>query len=319
MKKIKTTCLGLFALSLGFISCQEDDSLPLANNKPVVTFASNNVTTTEGQPGVFTLNLSKAIHHSVQFRVEVVGGTAVEGVDFDMSTFGAASIFEGAFGYLGSVSPYMSSQDFSINTIADVDPEETKTVELKISSVQEAKGLIQPQIVTINIENYVADDLTASLNWSGTYLSGGVEACDADSVLDFDLELLDSGANYIQTSYSNCPEMLTILGTDADDTYTIDVSLWTNNGYNTGSVTNIPVTITFTKAGVYSETYDLSSLYPLAAGGDQDGNVNAYNTFTVIKTGNVYTVTDPNATQVVSGKAENYRMPVAQKLALKNK
>ncbi|NQY29741.1 MAG: hypothetical protein HRT69_09735 [Flavobacteriaceae bacterium] len=304
LNKLKATSLGLIALSLGFTSCQEDESLQKANNRPVVTIESNNITVTEGQDAVFALNLSEAINHPVEYRIEVIGGTAVEGVDFNMSNFSAGDFYYGAYGYASAVSAHSTTQNFSITTIADVLPEDTKTIELKFSPYQKMAGTIENLFLTVNIENLVSDDLTTTLNWSGDYL-GATDVCDAATGLDFDLELYASaGGAPVKTSYGDCPEAITITGTDADDTYDIDASLWQSNGNTSGTITNIPVSITFTKVGFFSETIDLSTTFPLADNGLNEGNNNAIKTFSIVKLGTIYTIND-GATQVATGKYAN--------------
>jgi len=150
------------------------------------------------------------------------------------------------------------------------------------------------------------------LDWDGSYIA------DPCTDLDFDLELHSSTTMYIDDSYGSCPEEIIIAGTDADDTYTLDVSLW-ENAYGGALTSAIPVSVTFTKAGVYSETYDLSGSYALDNPADGTGAGVTYVPFTVLKVGNVYTVTDAGAVQVVSGKVANNRMSAEQKIALKNR
>ncbi|PHS03773.1 MAG: hypothetical protein COA88_15055 [Kordia sp.] len=301
LNKLKATSLGLIALSLGLASCQEDESLQKANNRPVVTLESNNITVTEGQDAVFALNLSEAINHPVEYRIEVIGGTAVEGVDFNMGNFSAGDFYYGAYGYANAVSAHNTTQNFNITTIADVLPEDTKTIEFKFSPYQKMAGTIENLFLTVNIENLVSDDLTTTLNWSGDYL-GATDVCDTGAGLDFDLELYTSaGGAPTQVSYTDCPEVITIAGTDADDTYDLDASLWLSNGNTSATITNIPVSITFTKAGFFSETVDLSATFPLADGGLDEGNSNAIKTYTIVKSGTIYTISD-GTSQIVTGK-----------------
>lgn len=300
-KLYKITAVFVASLLGGTLfSCQEDESLPRAG-KPVVSVVTPIVTVVEGEDAVFTLKVSNPINDPIQFRIQVVEGDAVEDEDFSMENFGLPSVFEGEFGYIGVIPAYQSQADFSIKTILDELPEETKSVKFKITSVLQGKGFIsETTFVDVNIQNFVGTDLVATFEWSGDYLPG-VDVCDADFGLDFDLELYGASPMPIATSYSSCPEEIVLEGTLADGVYTLDASLWQGNGNNTTSGF-APVTITFTKAGVFSQTVDLSAKFPLADGGLNEGNPDAITTFTITKSGTTYTVVDDTDTQVAQGR-----------------
>jgi hypothetical protein len=103
-------------------------------------------------------------------------------------------------------------------------------------------------------------------------------------------------------SYSNCPEGLILeTATLADGTYYLDASLWTTAGY-TESV-NIPAQLTFIKPGSsFNESYNLSEFFPMQDGGLDDGNGSALIEYTIVKSGTIYTITDPDGATVFQGK-----------------
>ena len=299
MKKIKITCLGLLALSLGFTSCQEDESLTRANNRPIASLDSASVTTTEGQPATFTLNLDKAIHDAVEFRVEVVGGTAVEGVDFNMDNYGPASIFEGAFGYLGAMSPYVTTQDFTINTIADIYPEETKTIELKFTSVLNAKGYIDDLFLTVNIENFVQpnDDVSIRLEWDdAASANGSFAGCD----IDYDLEVYDGGFGLFADSYYDCPELIVIADTAPDGNYFVVPSLYDLGGTpdTAADAVNLPFKLVIYKAGIWYNEMDFND----PAFNSFDGVGAATLGAVLVKTGTSFELQDGNGDTISTGK-----------------
>lgn len=297
--KIAALCAVSF-LGAVLYSCQEDESLP-RGGKPVVTVVTPTVTVVEGEDAVFSLNVSQPINDAIQFRIQVVGGDAVEDEDFSMSNFQVPSIYEGEFGYIGVIPAYQSQASFSIKTILDDLPEQTKNVKFKITSVLRGKAFIsETTFVDVNIQNFVGTDLVATFEWSGDYIPG-VDVCDTGSGLDFDLELYGAGPAPILTSYNDCPEQIVLAGTEADGTYTLDASLWQANGNNTTSGF-APVKITFTKPGVFAQTVDLSAKFPLVDGGLNEGNGNAITTFTITKVGTTYTVVDDTNAQVVQGR-----------------
>lgn len=291
-KKFSKNIITLVALTFLILSsCNTDESLPRQGNKPEVTLESDNITVNEGETATFRLNLSRAINDAVDFKIEVVGGTAIDGEDFDMSQFDIPSIYEGDFGYLGQIPAYQAFADFNIDTFFDDGFEDLETVKFKISTVLEGKGLIANETyLTLNINNSVSNDLSIRLNWDGTFESAGetVDNCD----LDFDLELYNQDGDVIEFSYSNCPESLTLSATDlADGTYALYISLWTTGGYFENI--NIPVNVNFFKQGTaFNVTNNLSEFFPMQDGGLLDGNTSAGIEYTITKSGTVFTITN---------------------------
>ncbi|MEZ4803238.1 MAG: hypothetical protein R2797_10735 [Gelidibacter sp.] len=330
--------IGIFASS-----CQDDDSIE-RRGKPTVTVENKTVTVTEGETATFNLNVEYPVANKIDIRIDVLdeqgnpivvvepadgdanSGNGYVPIDLDdivvpYNTWFDSGYFQygyqGGSGYIATFPPGVSSFDIDIETLQDELPNATKTVTLRFTATNLLEVLIDEE-VTINIENYVGEDLITRLNWAGDYLDSGEEACDIDTGLDLDLELIYDG-DYVQTSYDFCPEELIILGTDPDGTYTIDASFWTGNGNTSADNLNIPVTIDFIKPGVFSQTVDLSSLFPLNDGGLNDGNDNAITSFTVEKTGTIYTVTDSNNTQIAQGRFSAPKRSIQEKRILKNR
>ncbi|WAC03590.1 hypothetical protein N7U66_09020 [Lacinutrix neustonica] len=102
-----------------------------------------------------------------------------------------------------------------------------------------------------------------------------------------------------------------------DGDYIVDASFWTNNGNASSDNSNVPVSIDFIKPGVFYQTVNLSSLFPLNDGGLIDGNSNAITSFTVNKSGTTYTVTDSDDNEIAQGKLQTYRMSIEEKQKLK--
>lgn len=339
LNKFSISFLSVLAIAICFVSCQDDDSIA-RRGKPALRVANNTMTVTEGETAVFDINVEYPLSEKIDIRIDILdqegnpvvtanpsGGDATTGNGFyDRVVFDDIEVpyptwFEsgwfdygylGGSGYVASFPPYTDNIQLNIETILNVLPQSSRSVTLRLTSTSLMAASIN-EVITVNIEDFVGEDLITRLNWAGDYLESGADACDIDAGLDLDLELIFGGA-YIQTSYNDCPEQLTILGSDDDGTYTVDASFWTANGNTSSEGMNIPVSIEFIKPGVFAETVDLSALFPLNDGGLSDGNGNAITSFTVEKTGTTYTVTDSNNTQVAQG-----RMSVDDKRALKNR
>lgn len=324
-------------------ACQNDDSIE-RRGKPVLTVENKTVTVTEGETATFNLNVEYPVANKIDVRIDVLdtdgnpivvvepadgdvnSGNGYVPIDLDdivvpYNTWFDSGYFEygyqGGSGYIASFPPGVTSFNIDIETIRDELPNGTKTVTLRLTSTNLLEAIINEE-VTINIENYIGDELITRLNWAGDYLDSGEDPCDINNGLDLDLELIFDG-NYVQTSYDFCPEELTILGSDDDGTYTIDASFWTANGNTSSENANIPVTIDFIKPGVFSETVDLSSLFPLNDAGLNDGNNNAITSFTIEKTGSTYSITDSNNTLIAQGRFTGPRRTIEEKRVLKSR
>jgi len=343
-KNINYSLVIVFLLGLVNYSCQDNDDSIARRGKPELILANSSVTVTEGETATFNIDVEYAVSEKIDIRIDVLdneGNPVVtanpdgdpasgngfydrvqfEDIEVPYPTWFESGWFEygylGGTGYVATFPAFSETIELNIETIQDFIPEDSKTVRLRLSATSLMTATISTDI-TINIEDFVGADLVTRLNWAGDYLESGADPCDIDNGLDLDLELI-FGGNYIQTSYNDCPEELIILGSDADGTYTIDASFWTGNGNTSADGINVPASIDFLKAGVFVESVDLSSLFPLNEGGLNDGNGNAITSFTIEKSGTTYTITDSNDTQIAQGRVINNRMTLEEKRQLKNR
>lgn len=330
MKRIKLFSI-ICLTSLIFTSCIDDDSIP-KTGKPALTVINPSVTVTEGETATFNLTVEYPIATKIDVRIDVLdeegnpiptaeaigdpnSGNGYSAIDledvevpyptwFDSGWFNFGYL--GGSGYVATFDPFTESFDIDINTLIEDLPNETKTVNLRLSATSEMAVAID-EVITINIENLISDNLVTRFAWDGSY------SADPCSDIDFDLELYFEGA-FTDFSYSSCPEEITISGSDQDGTYEIDASLWETF---IPENLDIPVTLSFIKSGVFVETIDLSALFPSADGGLNQGNGNAITTYTIVKSGTTYTITDPNNTVVAQGRFANDRLSLEEKRALK--
>jgi hypothetical protein len=342
-KKISCSLILIFLLSIITFSCEDDDSIA-RRGKPELAVISNSVTVTEGETATFILDVEYAVSEKIDIRIDILDldgnpvvtanptdGDATTGNGFyDRVQFEAIEVpyptwfesgyfeygYQGGSGYIASFPAFTETIELNIETLQDFIQDGTQTINLRLSATSLMQATIQED-VTLTINDFVGNDLVTRLNWAGDYLDSAADPCDINSGLDMDLELIFDGA-YVQTSYNDCPEELIILSSDTDGIYTIDASFWTSNGNTSVDGNNIPVSIDFLKAGVFLESVDLSSIFPLNDGGLSDGNGNAITSFFVEKTGNNYTITDSNNTQIAQGRFADYRLSIKEKRLLKN-
>jgi hypothetical protein len=155
-KVIKFSLFTFAFLSL-LTSCNEDDNADIARKgKPVLTLENNKVTAIEGDNASLKFKLSYPIDGDAEVRIEVIGGTAIEGVDYQLNIDtmdDAGGGFFGGNGYYYSFDGSMTSVDFSdLETLQDLDNTEgPETIVLKLFSAGKGRVIVD-QIVTVTID-----------------------------------------------------------------------------------------------------------------------------------------------------------------------
>lgn len=295
MKNIKNNML-FTAFLLSLLGCSSDDNKGFNTRQATdakatitVNFDENTVYNESASSVLtYTIALDKPQIADIVVNVSMVDGTATEGEDFTYDT--SVTIPANASQAVGSIA-----------LISDLDYEEMETFTLQIGNENTANVALEPKTLTVKIGNYQEDDLNIVLNWAGTFegIEGATDFCD----IDMDLELINSAGNYISTSYTDCPESITMPATMPNGTYSLVISLWTNNG-ETAAI-NIPASVSIFKVGTLTTTtQDVSSFFPLAAGGLDDGNNNAFLIYTIVKNGSTFTVSNQASAQILQGKGE---------------
>ena len=310
MKNIKNTLLvaSLFAILLG---CSNDDNQNF--NTRIASDATATVSLSFDENAIFnegivseltyTIALDKPQIADIIVNVSFVEGTATIDEDFTYDT--TVTIPANQMQAVGTIS-----------LVSDLDFEETETFTLKIGNDNTPNVQLEPRNVTVKIGNYQEDDLNIVLSWDGSFegVAGATDFCD----VDMDLELLNSAGDYVDTSYADCPEAITMTTDMEDDTYTLVISLWTNND-ETAAI-DIPANISIFKIGSQTTTnQDLSTFFPLADGGLDNGNDNAFIEYTIVKSGTTFTVTNQDNSEILQGRNSNVRALILEKIRNRNK
>lgn len=321
MKKIsnlKYLILSLLFIGIFSIACNEEENIGKKEKPELTANGDTSIIVTEGTDAMLKFKLSKAINKPIQYRLVMLDESSATDQD-DYVIPGCRSndpdcvaIEEngGPVGYIFEIPAYTTEYSVNVTTIFDDLSEGDEHLKLKVISNRTLLGTVNELFYDITIQNSVSDDLNIRLNWEGTFTSG-TETVD-NCTLDMDLELYDSDFNLLDFSYSNCPEGLILeTSTLADGTYYLDASLWTTSGYS--ETVNIPANLTFIKPGSnFNETYDLSTYFPMQDGGLDDGNGNAIIEYTIVKSGTIYTITDPDGATVFQGKQKAHEIRSAR-------
>lgn len=332
MKNINKFLFAFLGLAL-LSSCSEDeDATDQRIVKSVVTVDQTTFSITEGETATVTMTTNTPLNVRSDFKLELVGGTGsfidytVEG-DNNADTDDETSIDDG-YGIIGhkvTLPAYATTSTFDITPFLDFFPEGTETLIFRLYPMGNSTTLVDAasETITVTVANGTSNDVVTVVDWSQnyrdsfgtltspTYLASNessYEYCD----YDFDLEIYDGAFNYFDTSYDFCPETLTILSTDPDDTYYIAPSFWTNvvaTGHYPVEEIAFKVKVTIAKPGVWVYETNYNDQWNSTDGGSAQGNPDGFVvTAALIKTGSTYVLEDFNTGDVLaSGKQANIK------------
>lgn len=321
MKKNNLKYILAFSVFGLLLSCSDDEDT--TKNRIVKSVVTADLTTfnlTEGETATITLTTDIPLKDKSDLKLELVGGT---GSFRDFTCSGTETGIDDGWGVIGHkiVMPaFATSATFDITPIFDLLPEGTETLTFRLYPMGNSLSLVDPasETITVNVANATSDDVVAIVDWSqnsydafGTLVEGAYEDEDGDEHAfcdyDFDLEIYDlnSGFDYFDTSYSSCPEMVTIPGTTADNTFLIVPSLWTIAGnIPPATKTTFKVKVTVAKPGVWVSEVDYNNTWNTEDGGVQQGFADGYVLAGILtKTGTSYTYEDEDGNVLASGRA----------------
>ncbi len=306
MKKLKYI-LSFAALAVLIFSCdpetakQDADAINDTDRYPTPTFTLlssvdiSSVNEGSVQEIVWQVTLDKPINRAIDFSWVDLGGTATLHDDYDLENATVP-----AFGTTGELKVIIYNDDLI---------EDNETINLTIQSGPSLANtyLVNPSATyptaNIIIDNFESTDFIFSMDWGVTYdgNDGSPHSlCDMD--LDLEIYLADFSA-IVATSYSSCPESITIpAGALPDGDYWLIPSFWsTASAVPPATDFDIPATVTFGVGGVAFESFDLTGQWN-TSGGLQQGlsSAQAYLIKYVLTiAGSSYTVTDSDTGAVI--------------------
>lgn len=326
MRKINFKYIVAVAALGFFASCEPDNDTTNARVvKPVVTAAVSSFTIAEGQTATVNLTVDTPYFRTMDFKLELVGGT---GSYKDYSTTGTETVVDDGWGVIGykiSVPAYAATASFDITPLVDYLPEGTETLIFRLYPMGNSNGLVAAtsETITVNVSNTVLTDLKAELKWATTYnahgnlediLYAGVDGTD-HSLEAYDFDLLVFGAANIFTGATGAePEYVTIAGTRPNGDYELWVDLWdkprrlaggaaAGTGYAPTSLISLKPVLTVSKPGVWVKEIDLSNIWtsnsPYSAPTNDVSIPVAY----VTKAGTTYTLYDVDNVQLATGRS----------------
>ncbi|TYC12846.1 hypothetical protein ES677_07815 [Bizionia gelidisalsuginis] len=314
MKNILKTSLksSLLALTLVcFFSCMDDD-LDGMDTQPKTSASTtvSSLTIAEGGSDVIPFTMEKAINMPSQFKIEVVSGTATQGVDFtagDAATDSDTGI--PGDGFEITVPAYATSFDIPVNTMMDIFAEDTETVVLKISAAG-VRTVLADATVTVNITNIATESLAILLEWDKDVTYEWLETVTEEDGDDEDIIVSEFTENLCDVvdfdvvgllETADCPEVDYALGVLADGTYNIEVDLWTVTPTETPiDAFAIPLTLTLGKTGTFTTTLEYNDVYTSDYPASEPGGNGTIVAATIVVSGGLYTIYDKDGNLVAA-------------------
>ena len=317
MRKLNFKYIVAFAALGFFASCEPENATTDARVvKPVVTAAVTTYTIAEGATATVNLTVDTRYYRSMDFKLELVGGTGSFG---DFTCSGTETVVDDGWGVIGhkiSFPAYASTASFTITPTVDFLPEGAEKLIFRLYPMGNSNGLVATasELITVNVNNTTSTDVKAELKWATTYnahgnlediMYAGVDGT-SHSLEAYDFDLLVFGPTNIFTGATGAastetgPTGFTPRG----------VTAVVGTGYKPTTFLGLKPILTVGKPGVWVKEMDLSGIWnsntgPSAvAGNDASAYVGK-----VTKTGTTYTLFDADDAQLATGRAAGKVMP----------
>lgn len=333
MRKINFKYIVAVAALGFFASCEPDNDTTNARGvKPVVTAAVTSFTIAEGQTATVNLTVDTPYFRTMDFKLELVGGT---GSYKDYTSSGTETDVNDGMGIIGhkfSVPAYASTFSLDITPIVDYLPEGAETLIFRLYPMANSNGLVaaNSETITVNVSNTVLNDVKTELKWATTYnahgnvediLYAGVDGTN-HSLDAYDFDILIFGPQNIFTGATGAePEYATIASTRPNGDFEIWIDLYDTprrlaggtalgTGYKPTSLLSLKPVLTVSKPGVWVKEIDLSNIWNSnTVPSVVPGNDPSYYAGKVTKSGTTYTLFGADDAQLATGRVAGKVMP----------
>ncbi len=289
--------IGLFLVVLSACSKDTGDTSSVTNVPMTIESIDADVTVAEESAGVvnvnFNMDAGQIVDTKVSIAIDPLKTTATEGVDFVLLS---NEVSIGAYARAGS---------FQVQINSDLLAEGDEVIALTVSGVQEPFGASNTLEYIINIKDYVDNtSLQLTFDWEGLgfYLGTGYSLCEN---VDMDFFVLDGAGGYeaiFDAVTGACPEVFVFNSDTPDGDYEFGSNMWANGFAGLSTYTDFVVRVGIDKPGVYNESFTPTQIWTSEdLDGATGGNGDLYPTINVNKAGTVYTVTQPDGTQIIQG------------------
>ncbi len=234
----------LFVMS----SCNEDDATGQATLKPTssVSIAVEGAGTISPVlddadfSHVVNLTLSEKQVVDVVVFVSQVGGDAVDGEDYKLST--NRIVFPA----------YSTKSSFEIKILADAKAEDVETLTLQIGDERTANASLAPVTVDFTINNYSGSDLNVGLSWAAEIIGADGSTISPTSLADLRLLVVDGMpyTNIIAELDGGSFESYTLPSDSVDGDYYIVADFYSAMDLGAQGSFDVDLTVDFQQDGV---------------------------------------------------------------------
>ena len=327
--------LSFSLLAVAFVSCEKvEDYEDVRTGKSYVTVNSTSASVVEGTPVTFTLTVDKPLPVKMDYKLELSdAGSTASFRDFTTSgtetSIDESGFGQGKIGYRIEFPAGATTYSFTITPEVDLLKEGVETLNVRLSSSGNGRGLVAPgsDILSIKIADFTSNDVGVQLLWGkqtdrfGTITDktfiGRDNASHDTSIFDFDLYLLDSTGTPLNNDGATGanPELTTLLATappllatDPPAVYDVYFELYVPAGASGVTFNNsrpkvafpLNVDVTVSKYGNFSTSFKV----PMSTDDTFAGNVAQ-----ITKTGNTYVVKNLAGVTIASGKLSGSNIP----------
>lgn len=291
----------LFILVLAFVliqfSCTKDDT-----TKSVITTTKS--FGFEGLQDTYTIKEGESLDLGYTFNDDQIfeltveyeaSGSAVEDTDFELSAHSEEII------------TLQKSGSVSISATKDFETEGTEYVDVTFSSYR-ADNSINSRVVRVYIEDVVSTDLLMTFDWNGTFVYAGNTYPICGNV-DLDIYVLDEDGNDTgdyQAATGACPEHIVLKSTAPDGTYILASNMWENGLAGLGLNVPFPIKVSVFKQDKFDTSFVPDKIWT-SEDPDQanDDNTDLYPVAKIVKSGSIFTVSDPDGIEIAKGILAN--------------
>lgn len=269
--------LGVFAIATVLFSCEKEEDVDaiVTEIKPNMTIdMATAINAQEGDEVPFTLNFDQPVGRAFTFFVVRLNESTASAEDSSVDESYPNNAFQQKFTVPAGALSF--TDKIVINSDTDNDPNETLV--LSMGDSRTSAVIFTPKIVTITIENVVADELNLTFHYDRTFgANNEYSLCELESALSpdtYDIDFIVYDENFTElpiygAQTGACDEALSMnLANYADGIYNITAFLYTNAQLELAELGfpvigipefNIPITVDYNRSGVFGGTYTQDS------------------------------------------------------------
>ncbi len=312
--------LAMVVLAASVTSCLDDDNVVSTVERPIISVDQTEFSVTEGETVTVNLTMDRALNASSGLVLQLADGSEMTFREFETS--GSETGIDDGQGMIGhrfDFPAYTTTMSIDITPLIDLDVEGSEVLRLRLTGGFNGNSLVgdDSQIITINVADYVSNDVGARLVWDqttaddfGTLHEGTYSTAAGGTAhfydYDFDIYVIDASSFDEVTGYAGAtaasPESVVISEDLPDGEYWIIADLYAA-GPAPAAVFSHDMHMQISKFGTWSVTIpvEYASNHPTSQAG---GGLAGGETIVAVlqKTGSTYTLENEAGDVLAQGR-----------------